>query len=169
MKKIALISDTHSHLPDTIWTYLDSVDEIWHAGDVGEVSIMEALLARKPVRGVYGNIDGQDIRHSYPLDCRFELEGLDIWITHIGGYPGRYSPRVRQILDAGAPDIFICGHSHILRVARDPKYANMLTLNPGAVGTYGFHKIKTFLRFSLHQGKVSDMQAVELGARARIT
>lgn len=166
MTSIALISDTHSWLDPQIFEYCNQVDEIWHAGDVGNMNVIEQLRNFKPLRAVYGNIDDKSIQNELPLNHRFILEGFDIWITHIGGYPGRYASNVRDILKVKPPDIFICGHSHILKVMRDKQYNNMLTLNPGACGVHGFHKIRTMLRFKLHNKKISDMEAIELGLRA---
>lgn len=163
-----MISDTHSHLDPKVFEYFKDCDEIWHAGDIGNMEVAEKLAAFKPFRAVYGNIDGQKARLHYPEDLHLNIEGLKIWMTHIGGYPGHYSPRVRALLNVEAPDIFICGHSHILRVMRDPKYHNMITINPGAAGIEGFHKVKTILRFALDKGKVLNMEAIELGKRGAI-
>jgi putative phosphoesterase len=168
MRKIGLISDTHSYLDPKAVEILSDVDEIWHAGDIGDASVTDALRQLKPLRGVHGNIDGKELRYEFPQDDRFFLEGFDIWITHIGGYPGNYAPRVRKILQQQPPAIFICGHSHILRVMRDPAFNNMLVLNPGAAGVQGFHYVKTLLRFTLDNGKISNMEAVELGKRGEI-
>ena len=166
MIKIGLISDTHSYLDSKVFEYFKEVDEIWHLGDVGDVKVLEDLRAFKIVRGVYGNIDDEKIKNELPLDNRFILEDFDIWLTHIGGYPGAYSSRVRQILNIKPPDIFICGHSHILKVMRDTKY-NMMCFNPGAAGKHGFHKVQTLLRFTLHQKQIKDLEVVELGLRAK--
>lgn len=166
MTSIALISDTHSWLDPQIFEYCINVDEIWHAGDVGNMKVIEQLRGFKTFRAVYGNIDNKSIQNELPLNNRFILEDFDIWITHIGGYPGRYASTVRDVLKVKPPDIFICGHSHILKVMRDKQYNNMLTLNPGACGVHGFHKIRTMLRFKLHNKKISDMEAIELGLRA---
>lgn len=168
MRKIGLISDTHSYLDPKAIEILSDVDEIWHAGDIGDTSVTDTLRQLRPVRGVYGNIDGKELRYEFSQDDRFFLEGFDIWITHIGGYPGNYIPRVRKILEQQPPAIFVCGHSHILRVMRDPTYNNMLVLNPGAAGVQGFHHVKTLLRFTLDNGKISNMEAVELGKRGEI-
>jgi putative phosphoesterase len=168
MRRIGLISDTHSYLEPRALEILRDVDEIWHAGDIGDAAVAEALAAIKPLRAVYGNIDSPELRYQYPLDDRFVIEGWDVWLTHIGGYPGAYAPRVKKLLDRHAPQIFICGHSHILRVMRDPAYNNMLVLNPGAAGVHGFHHVKTLLRFTLDNGKIADMEAVEMGKRGEI-
>jgi len=163
MKRIGLMSDTHSHLDEKIFDYFKDCDEIWHAGDIGTMELVERLQEFKPLRIVYGNIDGGAFREKFPLDDRFECEGMDIWMTHIGGYPGRYNKRVRAILDKNPPDVFICGHSHILKVMPDKKY-DLLHINPGACGIYGIHKVKTIIRFAIEEGKIKDMEAIELGS-----
>jgi uncharacterized protein len=168
MTSIGLLSDTHSWLDPQIFEYFKDVDEIWHAGDVGDIQVINQLRQFKPLRGVYGNIDDKSIQNELPLHNRFVLEGFDIWITHIGGYPGRYAASVRDVLKVKPPDIFICGHSHILKVMRDKQYNNMLTLNPGACGLQGFHRMKTLLRFKLHEKTIFDMEVVELGLRATL-
>lgn len=143
------------------------VDEIWHAGDMGNLQVCEDLKAFKPFYAVYGNIDGREIRIEYPLNLELEREGLKILITHIGGYPGNYEPKARRKIEEVKPDIFICGHSHILKVIRDPKY-NMLAMNPGAAGVQGFHQMKTVLRFTLNNKKIENLEVVELGKRGAI-
>jgi len=168
MKRIGLISDTHGYLDEAVFKHFKECDEIWHAGDVGDANILERLTTFKPFRAVSGNIDGQSVRGLAPDDQHFELEGFKVWITHIGGYPPRYNPAVKAQLRNEIPNIFVCGHSHILRVMRDPALANMLYLNPGAAGREGFHKMRTLLRFSLDQGKVKDMEVVELGLRGTL-
>lgn len=166
MKRIGLISDTHSYLDEKIFHHFNDCDEIWHAGDIGNLDVAEQLSNFKPLRAVYGNIDGADLRIRFPHDQHFSCEGLNVWITHIGGYPPRYNPQVKKVLIANPPDIFICGHSHILRVMTDPKLNNMLYINPGAAGKSGFHHIRTIVRFQIDAGKISNMQVVELGKRA---
>ena len=168
MKRIGLISDTHSYLDEAVFRHFEACDEIWHAGDVGTVEILDRLEAFKPLRAVFGNIDGSAIKQRCVENMHFELEGFDIWMTHIGGAPPRYNPVVRPTLLSRTPDVFVCGHSHILRVLRDPKLNNMLYLNPGAAGKEGFHKMRTLLRFSLDSGKIKDMEVVELGLRGAI-
>ena len=163
MKRIGLMSDTHSHLDEKIFDYFKDCDEIWHAGDIGTMELAERLQEFKPLRIVYGNIDGGIFREKFPLDERFECEGMDIWMTHIGGYPGRYNKRVRAILEKNPPDVFICGHSHILKVMPDKKH-DLLHINPGACGIYGIHKVKTIIRFAIDNGKIKDMEAIELGS-----
>lgn len=166
MIKIGLLSDTHSFLDKKVLHHFNDCDEIWHAGDIGNLEVAEQLSSVKPLRAVYGNIDGADLRTRFPHDQRFLCEGLNVWITHIGGYPPKYTPQIKKALVANPPDIFICGHSHILRVMTDPKLNNMLYINPGAAGKSGFHQIRTLLRFQINEGKVSNMQAIELGKRA---
>ncbi len=162
--KILLLSDTHGYIDDNILKHAEWADEIWHAGDIGNVSIADQLQKIKPLKAVFGNVDDAEIRRMFPLDNRFISENLDIWITHIGGYPGKYERRIKVILRNQPPDIFICGHSHILKVMRDEKH-NMLAVNPGAAGTYGFHKIRTMLRFEIENGSIKNMEVIELGKR----
>lgn len=164
LKKIALLSDTHGYLDPKLNKYLHSVDEIWHAGDIGTIAIADELEKLKPLKAVYGNIDGQDVRKVHPKHQRFFCEAVDVWITHIGGYPGHYSPAVRQELESNPPKLFICGHSHILKVMYDKKL-NFLHMNPGACGIQGFHKMKTILRFSIDKEKISDLEVIELGIK----
>lgn len=166
--KIGLISDTHGSLDPKVFDYFQHCDEIWHAGDIGELSIADKLEAFKPLRAVYGNIDDKDIQIRYPEDLFFECEGLHVWMTHIGGAPPRYNPRIKKILAARRPDIFVCGHSHILRVAKDPALEGMLYVNPGAAGNQGFHFMKTIVRFEILTGEVRDMEVIELGKRGLI-
>ncbi len=167
MKKILLLSDTHGYLDDSILEHCAAADEIWHAGDIGNLEIADTLQKIKPLRAVYGNIDGKDVRVVFPLDNRFTIEGLDVWITHIGGYPGRYEPRVRTIMQSFPPQLFICGHSHILKVIRDKK-TNTLCMNPGAAGVHGFHKMRTMIRFSIDHGKILQPEVIEIGLRGTI-
>lgn len=164
--KIGLLSDTHSYLDDRILAHLQRCDEIWHAGDFGTAEVSERLAEVAPVRGVYGNIDAQDVRHLHPKILRFSCEGLDVLMTHIGGYPGKYAPEVRELIKENPPGLFICGHSHILKVMTDAKHGNLLHLNPGAAGKHGFHKIRTMMRFEVALGKVRNLQAIELGLSA---
>lgn len=167
MTRIGLLSDTHGFLDTKIADYVSDCDELWHAGDVGNTTVIETLQAWKPTHGVYGNIDGQAVRGYFPEHLLLEREGLRILMIHIGGYPGRYSPRSRALIEELKPDVFVCGHSHILKVIKDQK-RNMWCLNPGACGKHGFHKVRTFLRFGLHQGQLKDMEAIELGKRGAI-
>lgn len=164
MKKIVLLSDTHSHIDDRILHFCQGADEIWHAGDLGSLTVTDALKQVAPVRAVYGNIDGQEIRREWPLHQLFEIEGLKVWMTHIGGRPGRYVPKVREQMLLIQPGLFICGHSHILLAQYYPK-GKHLHLNPGAAGVHGFHKVRTLMRFDVSAGEVKNLEAVELGAR----
>ena len=165
--KVALISDTHGYLDDKIKSNLIDVDEIWHAGDFGTKELVDELKEIKSLRGVYGNIDGKEIRQEFPEDLFFEVEGLKIWMTHIGGYPPKYVPRVKKLIKEKSPDIFISGHSHILKVMRDPVIPTILHINPGAVGQQGFHKFRTMVTLELNKGKITDVKAIELGFRGR--
>lgn len=162
--KIGLLSDTHSHLPAAVFAHFAVCDEIWHAGDVGDPTVLDRLAAFRPVRGVYGNIDGTPVRSRLPLNNAFTVAGLSVLITHIGGYPGRYTPRLRRLLDEHRPGLYVCGHSHILKVMMD-KQRGVLHMNPGACGNHGFHKVKTLLRFGIEGGRVEGLEVIELGAR----
>ncbi len=168
MPKIGLISDTHGFLDPKVFDYFKDCDEIWHAGDFGTLEISDKLAAFKTLRGVYGNIDGQDIRIVHPLHNRFECGGMKILMTHIGGYPGHYNPAIKKELTIDPPQVFICGHSHVLKVITDKSLNNMLCINPGAAGIHGFHKVKTIIRFEINEGKITNMQAIELGSRAEM-
>ena len=163
MTRIGLLSDTHSYLDPQIFTHFDACDEIWHAGDVGAPAVADQLRVFRPLRIVCGNIDRETV--DLPSHQRFALEGLDVWITHIGGTPPRYNPAVRPKLLLDPPDLFICGHSHILKIVRDPPLNNLLFINPGAAGKTGFHRVRTAVRFSLDAGRVLDMQVIELGKK----
>ncbi len=171
MKKIGLLSDTHGFLDPKILGHFAEVDEIWHAGDFGKPDIIPMLRSlEKPIRGVYGNIDDAKCRQTWPEDLRFELEGVPVFMTHIGGYPGKYHPRIRKILSAEPPvgGLFICGHSHILKAMPD-KALGFYHLNPGACGHEGWHTIRTIMRFTLHDGQITDLQAIELGRRGSLS
>lgn len=161
MKRIGLISDTHSYLHPDVKRFFKDCDEIWHAGDIGNTVLSDTLKNFKPLRAVYGNIDGKELRLEFPLHQRFECEGLDVWITHIGGYPGRYHKDIRHDLEKNPPGLFICGHSHILKVIYDKKN-QLLHMNPGAAGKHGFHQKKTLLRFEISKGKVENLEIIEL-------
>lgn len=163
MKKIGLLSDTHSYWDDRYISYFESCDEIWHAGDIGTLDIALKLGQIKPLRAVYGNIDGQEIRAEYPEFLRFNIEEVDVLITHIGGYPGKYIPAVKHILETKPPKLFICGHSHILKVMYDSKY-KCLDINPGAAGIYGFHKVRTLVRFIIDKNSIKDLEVIELSS-----
>lgn len=164
MTRIGLISDTHSHIDERILHYFDEVDEIWHAGDIGSMEVLEKLEAHKPTRAVYGNIDNAQIRSATEHIHRISLEGMNFWMIHIGGRPGKYSKGIHESLVTERPDVFICGHSHICKVQQDARY-DMLYINPGAAGFQGFHKVRTMLRFCVHAGKMSDLEVIELGLR----
>lgn len=165
MKRIGLMSDTHGYIDPKIYDYFRDVDEIWHAGDVGDVSVIDDLRAFKPVRGVYGNIDATDVRMEFPEFNRFQCEEVEVLMTHIAGKPGKYSkPAFEELQTNGAPKLFICGHSHILLVKNDPRF-NMLWMNPGACGYKGFHQVKTIMRFSITGDRIHDLEVIELGKR----
>jgi len=164
MKKILLLSDTHSYIDDAILKHIKQADEVWHAGDIGDLEITDQIKKLKSLRAVYGNIDDAKARIEFPLHNRFMCEDVDVWITHIGGYPPKYNNKVREELQKNPPDLFITGHSHILKVMPDKKL-DLLHINPGASGNHGFHKIKTMVRFSVDDGKVYDLEAIELGKR----
>lgn len=161
MKKIGLMSDTHSYLHPQVFKYFEKVDEIWHAGDIGTTSLADELEAFKPFRAVYGNIDGRELQLRYPENLFFEVEGVKVFITHIGGYPGKYAPGVKDLLLKNSPKLFICGHSHILKVMPDPAL-QLLHMNPGACGQQGWHKVKTLLRFDVSEGNISNLEVIEL-------
>jgi putative phosphoesterase len=161
MKQIGLISDSHGFIPEKLFSFFESVDEIWHAGDFGSVEIADRLATFKPLRGVFGNIDGRQIREIYPQNLRFWCEQVDVWMTHIGGYPGKYDRRVQNEIALHPPKLFICGHSHILKVIYDDKL-EMLYMNPGAVGLYGFHKKITALRFIIDGSEIRNLQLWEI-------
>ncbi|MNK01746.1 Calcineurin-like phosphoesterase superfamily domain protein [compost metagenome] len=163
MKKIGLMSDTHGFLDDAVFKHFDDCDEIWHAGDFGP-AVAERLAAFKPLRGVYGNIDDKEIRSLYPEHLRFNCEQVDVWMTHIGGYPGKYAPQVKKEIYTKPPMLFICGHSHILKVMYDKKI-NCLHINPGAAGNSGWHRIKTLIRFCISDEKIHTLAAIEIGNR----
>lgn len=164
MTRIGLISDTHSYLDEAVFKHFETCDEIWHAGDFGDIKVARALGTFKPLRGVYGNIDGSEIRSAFPLHLKFECEKVNVWITHIGGYPGKYDPKIREQIYQEKPDLFICGHSHILKVMYD-KNIGCLHLNPGAAGKYGWHKVRTLLRFCISEEKILNLEVVELANR----
>jgi uncharacterized protein len=166
--KIGLLSDTHSYFDINILEHFKDVDEIWHAGDIGNLDVTKKLAAFKPLRAIIGNIDGSDAKVHFPEDLWWDCEGMNIWMTHIGGYPTKYASRVRNILKVRTPDLFICGHSHILRVMKDPKY-NMMVMNPGAAGIEGFHQIRTMLRFEIKDKIILNLEAIELGTRKIIS
>lgn len=167
MIRIGLLSDTHGYLDDALVRALEPCDEIWHAGDIGDISVTDRLSALKPLRAVYGNIDGALIRQEYPPILNFECEGVKVVMTHIGGYPGKYEPSARKLLASVRPRLFISGHSHILKVIYDDKFG-LLHVNPGAAGVHGFHLVRTLVRFTLEQGEIKALEVVEFGKRGTI-
>ena len=164
MKKILLLSDTHGYLDERIKKYAAEADELWHAGDIGTTHVSDELQRIKPLKAVYGNIDGAEVRKEFPLNQRFKCEEVDVWITHIGGYPGRYSPAVKEEIKRNPPKLFISGHSHILKVMND-KNLSLLHMNPGAAGKQGFHQMRTMLRFKIEGKEIKDLEVIELGKR----
>ena len=164
MTRIGLISDTHSFLDPAVFKYFDEVDEIWHAGDFGTLALADELQAFKPMKGVYGNIDDKDIRQIYPEHLKFKCEEVNVWMTHIGGYPDRYSNNVKSEIYTKPPNLFIAGHSHILKVIFDKKI-NCLHLNPGAAGKYGWHQKRTLMKFCISENKIHTLDVIELGNR----
>ena len=160
-KNILLLSDTHGYIDEKIVSYTIDVDEIWHAGDIGDISVIDKLKLLKPIKAVYGNIDGSSIRILTKKKLIFENEGVKVVMTHIAGYPGRYNNYAKELIQEYNPQLFICGHSHILKIMRDKKY-NHLHFNPGAAGIYGFHKKRTMLKFKLQNGIVKDLFSIEL-------
>lgn len=164
MKKILLLSDTHSHIDDTILKYVNQADEVWHAGDIGDLLVTDTLAKHKPLRAVFGNIDDSKARLTFPLHNRFFCEDVSVWITHIGGYPGKYNLNIREELNTNPPQLFICGHSHILKVQFDKKN-NLLHMNPGAAGISGFHQMRTMLRFVIDGDKIKDLEIIEIAKR----
>lgn len=164
MKKILLLSDTHSYIDDQILKFVKQADEVWHAGDIGDLNVADTLLKYKPLKAVFGNIDNNLIRQEYPLDQQFTAEGVRVWMTHIGGYPNKYDLRIKSEISKNPPNIFISGHSHILKVIYDKKL-NLLHMNPGAAGKHGFHNIRTMLRFEIHEGNITNLEIIELEKR----
>ena len=164
MTNILLLSDTHGHIDDAILKYAKQADEVWHAGDIGSLRVTDTIEKIKPLKGVFGNIDDHIIQKEFPLNNRFMCEGVDVWITHIGGYPPKYNAKVKNEIKANPPKLFICGHSHILKVMWDKKL-NLLHMNPGACGKYGFHHVRTMLRFVINGKEIKDLEVVELGKR----
>jgi len=167
MRKILLLSDTHGYIDDAICRYASAADEIWHAGDIGSIKVYDTLAGIKPVKAVYGNIDGREVRAVCPENEIFICEKKKVWITHIGGYPPNYNPTLKRLLQESKPDIFICGHSHILKVIFD-KNLNLLHINPGAAGTHGFHLMRTMVRFTIDGDDIKNMDVIELGKRTQV-
>ncbi|WP_439130420.1 metallophosphoesterase family protein [Polaribacter sp.] len=164
MKKILLLSDTHSYIDDQILKFVKQADEVWHAGDIGNLKVTDAIKALKPLRAVYGNIDDAVARSEFPLDNKFSIGDVSVWMTHIGGYPNKYNQRIREDITKNPPKIFISGHSHILKVQYD-KTLNLLHLNPGAAGKHGFHKVRTMLRLQIIKGEIKNLEIIELAKR----
>lgn len=164
MTRIGIISDTHGWLDESVFTHFAGCDEIWHAGDFGGKDIAARLQAFKPLRGVYGNIDGTDIRQTFPEILRFRCESVDVLMVHIGGYPDHYAPQIRGIMQQNPPQLLVCGHSHILKIMFDDQY-QCLHINPGAAGKYGWHKKRTLVRLTIDGQKMQDCQVIELANR----
>ena len=164
MKKILLISDTHGHLDEKLIKYINQADEVWHAGDIGDFSVVEKIKQLKPINAVWGNIDGSKARSEFKEDLIFTCEMIKVYITHIGGYPGKYSSHAKQVLLKEKPGLFICGHSHILKVMYD-KSLNLLHMNPGAAGISGFHQVKTALQFEIEEKEIKNLSVIELGLK----
>ena len=164
MVRILLLSDTHGYIDDQILKFVKQADEVWHAGDIGKLGVTDAIKALKPLRAVYGNIDNTQIRAEFPLDAQFTIEEVTVYITHIGGYPPKYNKRTKATLQNDPPDLFITGHSHILKVMPDKKLG-LLHMNPGATGKHGFHSMRTMLRFTIDKKEIKDLEVIELGKR----
>jgi putative phosphoesterase len=164
LTRIGLLSDTHHFLDENIFRHFEQCDEVWHAGDFGTIAIADRLKSFKPLRGVYGNIDGQDIRTEYPEQLRWTCEEVDVFMVHIGGYPPKYNPAVKKLLAANPPQLFISGHSHILKVMFDENL-QCLHMNPGAAGNQGWHSIRTVIRFTIDGKNMKDCEVIELGKR----
>jgi uncharacterized protein len=160
MQKILLLSDTHGFIDDKVLKYCRQADEVWHAGDIGNTRVTDSIKNITKLRAVYGNIDDKSIRAEFPLDNQFTIENVKVWITHIGGYPNHYNIRIKDKLNTNPPKIFISGHSHILKVQFDKKL-NLLYLNPGAVGKYGIHKVRTMLRFEIENSEIKNLEVIE--------
>ena len=161
MTRIGILSDTHGMLDDRILEHFAHCDEVWHAGDWGSLEVVNKLRAFKPLRGVWGNIDGHEIRSYFPQHNRFRCEGVKVWLTHIGGYPGKYDPLVRPAIFEQSPKLFVCGHSHILKVQND-KSLGLLHINPGAAGKYGFHKVQTLIRLEIEGENIQNLEVIEI-------
>ncbi len=167
MKRIGLIADTHGFLDDAVFKHFTHCDEIWHGGDFGNAELAHRLASFKPLKGVYGNIDGGDIRSVYPENLFFECEGVKVFMTHIGGYPPKYNSRVKPLIQEYKPQLFISGHSHILKIMYDDKL-KCLHMNPGAAGNQGWHKVKTLITFVIDGKNMKDCNVIELGGRSML-
>lgn len=168
MKKILLISDTHGHLDKALIKHIQAADEVWHAGDIGDISLCEQISKITPLRAVYGNIDNQIIRQSHPEILFFTCEKLEVFMIHIGAIPGKLPPKIKELIKEKKPKLFICGHSHILKVMYD-KELEVLYMNPGAAGVHGFHSVKTALRFEIEGTEIKNLAVIELGSRTSLT
>ncbi len=164
MKKILLLSDTHSFIDNQMIKYIKQADEVWHAGDIGNINVTDTIQKHTVLRAVYGNIDDTKIRNSFPLDAKFTIENVTVWMTHIGGYPKRYNTRIKEVIRKNPPKLFITGHSHILKVMFDKKL-DLLHINPGAVGKSGFHKVRTMVRFKIDKENIKNLEIIELENR----
>lgn len=164
MTKIGLISDTHNYLDEAVFNYFEHCNEIWHAGDFGTAEIAEKLMEFKPLKGVYGNIDGYDIRSIFPEELSFNCEEVKVYMKHIGGYPNHYAPGVKQKIIETNAQLFISGHSHILKVIYDDKL-KCLHINPGAAGKQGWHQVRTLIRFDIDEKNIKNCEVIELGKR----
>jgi uncharacterized protein len=164
MPQIGILSDTHGFFDPRLKDFFANCDEIWHAGDIGNLETADEIAAFKPLRAVYGNIDNHEVRIVYPENQRFHFEGMDVWITHIGGYPGNYDSRVRNLIRVNSPELFISGHSHILKVMPD-RTLGLLHINPGAAGKSGFHQVRTAVRVVIDSGRAKDLEVIELAPR----
>ncbi len=164
MKRIGILSDTHGLLDERVFEHFDGCDEIWHCGDWGSLDIVNKLEKFRPLRGVWGNIDGYEVRSLFPQHNRFMCENVKVWLTHIGGYPGKYDPLVRPAIFQQPPGLFVCGHSHILKVQFD-KNLDLLHINPGAAGKYGFHKVQTLVRVEINGKNIQNLEIIELSPK----
>lgn len=164
MTRIGLISDTHGYLDETVFEHFKNCDEIWHAGDFGNIDIIEKLKSLKPLKGVYGNIDDKEIQTIFPEKNVFSCEEVKVFIQHIGGYPGRYAPGVKKEIIASQSQLFISGHSHILKVMHDDAL-QCLHINPGAAGRQGWHTVRTIIRFAIDKKEIKDCEVIELGSK----
>lgn len=167
MKKILLLSDTHGYMDDAILRHVKEADEVWHAGDIGNIEVADRISRLKPLTAVYGNIDDHQVRITYPEFCCFTCEGLKILMTHIAGNPGKYNPSTKNYIRQYNPGLIICGHSHILKVIRDPA-TRLLHMNPGAAGVHGFHQQRTMLRFKIQEGQLKDLEVIDMGKRGSL-
>ncbi|HRD39789.1 MAG TPA: metallophosphoesterase family protein [Bacteroidia bacterium] len=167
MKRILIISDTHSHLDEKLMKYIEEADEVWHGGDIGDIELCRKIESIKPLKAVWGNIDGAEFRSEYEEHLVFMCEDVKVYITHIGGYPGKYNPKAKAFIKQENPNLFICGHSHILKVMFDKEF-NLLHINPGAAGVHGFHKVKTAIRLQIDGKEMKNLEVIELGPRASV-